>query len=889
MSEFYKFIKTYKSTDTKLQTHTSYLRVINDKSVGGAYKIPDSCYNEFYKKYYEALKKGEDLYLNEKVNNNVNFSYFLDIEVPKKDRSFRTIDNEDIKLIIENCSVCIDDLFEDAQKEYVVTKRNKNYHVNFSKLIVNSQISQILTKKLIESFGDNHIKHYIDVSVHRTGLRMYGSKKDIVSTKKDKEIHDDPDNDYSEVYEMYDLDTEEYREPKNFTEFMKMIIRKPSNVKMTKTKDEIDAMQLETETKTKTKKQSKIIVKTVDDNQISKDIQSLLLNLKETNNDGLLDNLDLKIRSLQSHKNKNGIFTYYISIEDKHCPFKNREHKRTSSPIYIDLSISGIFIKCHDEDCLGRKFPDEGFPLPDDMSINYPQLFLSMNTKYWKTEIVLTQHIKKLLEDSLSGTHYLIAKTIFNIYKDRFRIDDLRNPEWYEFDGQKWGKSYVMNVLISEEIKHYYKAIKISDESISQDTDLKEFIENKDQLETNLRNSLVDNVISKLENVTFKKNITSELYSLFKLHDPNFIENLDANPYLLGFKNGVYDLDKAVFRNGVLDDYITLSTRYEFIEYDPECEEVKEIYNFLSEIIPDKDVLEYLLKILGRSLLGINDEKFYIFTGLLGANGKSTLINFLEYCLGDYMTSADIALLTNKKALSSAASPDVIRLMGRRYINYAEPEPDDVLKTGIIKTFSGGDTIVARPLYKPPVAFKLQASSFLCCNDLPTLSSVDGGTIRRIRVINFTSRFCDNPQKPNEFKINPKIKSKIKEWKPYMMSILLHYSEVYNKEIETSGSIYEPEKVKISTNKYAIDNDKFNEYVVECVRESDKFMTLKDIYSHFIKWWSDNYPNTKTPVRKELRKSLIIKYGDEICKNNKEGFNVNIQDVIQINDDFEDY
>ena len=99
-------------------------------------------------------------------------------------------------------------------------------------------------------------------------------------------------------------------------------------------------------------------------------------------------------------------------------------------------------------------------------------------------------------------------------------------------------------------------------------------------------------------------------------------------------------------------------------------------------------------------------------------------------------------------------------------------------------------SIIARELFKAPVSFKLQGTMIMCCNDLPTVSSIDGGTWRRIRVVEFKSRFCDNPVKENEFKIDPTIKYKIKSWRPYFMSILIHW---YNKFLEEG--INEPEEV----------------------------------------------------------------------------------------------
>lgn len=859
MSSFNQYLNKFtKNTDEKENlTHLSLSK--------GKYNVPEESYEEFYEKYYENLVSNNPIpmYLVEKTNSN--FAFFLDIEVPKKcDYKIKT---SDILEIINVTNECITNMFSLDITENYITRRNNNYHINFPDLIVNSIGGQTLSKNIINKL-EMSLKKLIDTSVYRTGLRIFGSKKSESDIKTEMENYTEDLDNYSSVYELYDIELNELYDNSeiSFGKFMRLIIRRKISDELTKINDEfISNINVNV---SNTKK----VIKTNSNPDISNEITRLLNNTKDENMEHL-QNYNFDISKINSTQNKSAGLCYYITLNDKMCPFYSREHTRTQSPIYIELSLEGIYIKCHDEDCLRRKYPDEGFKLPDNFEQEYNQLYMSMTSKYWKSEITITPEIKRLLEDSLTGSHYKIAKVIFNIYKDRFRIDDIKNPEWYEFDGARWSKTHIMNILISEELQKYYKGIKISDTGALQSNDLKDFIETKDKLEANMRNSLIDNIINKLENVGFKKNIMIEMHYLFKSLEPNFVGKLDANPYLLGFKNGVYDLEVKEFRTGLSSDYLTLSTGYDYLEYDSKLPEVKEVYTFLRQIIPNKKVFEYLMKILGRSLVGVNDEKFYIFTGLSGANGKSTLINFLELALGDLITSADVSLLTNVRALSSSASPDVIRLKGKRIVSFAEPESNDTLKVGIIKSFTGGDSVIARELYKAPVSFKLQASMIMCCNDLPTLSSqIDGGMSRRLRIVEFKSRFCDNPVKQNEFKIDPTIKSKITNWKPYLMSILLHYYNIHEEELKRTGTIEEPEEVKIATNKYKADNDKFNDYINECVHEKKgTFESIKNIYNNFVKWFTMNYNNTKIPDLKELRKSLKVKFGEEIEKMTHNG------------------
>ena len=858
---FKNYIKDFKA-ETNL-THVSFPAI---GYTGGKYHVPDAKLEEFYKKYFECICKGESVYLVEKVTDS-NFSFFLDID-SKENVDIKSLLTVTKKIISENVN---EKYSNEINQNIFISKRNEKYHINFPKFIVNNNVAQFIAKAIINSTEiSKELRNAIDTSVYRTGLRLLGSKKAESDCEKEKMLH----GNRSLVYQIYDLENNTYTDTTNsdYNAFKNYIIRQQSTINITPLTTTVSIPKKITTIKKVTTMSSEV------DPEICNEIKRMLNEMK-------INTVDTDcISKITSKQNSFGTFCYYISFggdSKRVCPFEEREHSRKTNPIYIELTINGASIRCYDSDCINKKYPNSPIELPKKIEFKYPKLYINMASKYESninSKIIITSEIRKALEESLSQSHYKIAKVAYMIFKNKFRIDDIKNPDWYEFNGNKWKKSHLMNILISEELQKYYRAIKT--------------VANKDsESESNesgdvMRNSMIESIVVKLENVSFKKNILTEMHYLFKNCEPNFISKLDCNPYLIGFEDGVYDLAEGEFRKGKSEDYITFSTGYNYIPYDSNCKEVSDINSFLSKIIPNKKVMEYLLKVLGRSLLGIADEQFYIWTGLSGANGKSTLINFLEYTLGDYTTGVDVGLLTNKRALSSSASPDIIRLKGKRIVSFAEPEYGDTLKTGILKAFSGGDSIIARELYKAPISFKLQASMIMCCNDLPALSSIDGGTLRRIRIIDFTSRFCDNPKKKNEFMIDPNIKTNIQMWRPYFMSMLIHYYSVYNDEIKKNGRIEEPEQVKIATNKYKADNDKFNDFFEECIEESNSICTIKTIYNNFVDWWTGNTLNKKVPDIKELIRAMKIKYGEEDF-NKYKGFNVIVKSTeSNISDDF---
>lgn len=64
---FTKYILGFAKDTERKQTHLSFNR--------GKYNVPDADYNEFYKRYFDALQAGEELFLIEKVYNS-NFRFF---------------------------------------------------------------------------------------------------------------------------------------------------------------------------------------------------------------------------------------------------------------------------------------------------------------------------------------------------------------------------------------------------------------------------------------------------------------------------------------------------------------------------------------------------------------------------------------------------------------------------------------------------------------------------------------------------------------------------------------------------------------------------------------------------------------------------------------------
>ena len=857
-------------TDKNVYSHLSFC--------GGKWFVPKDELNDFNVKYYKKIKESEELHFIEKINVGESFYLFFDLELPKASMSKESEFNkstENFNSILEAIKGVLKEILPEPKyaEDFILTERKisqniSKIHLNFYRVVVNTDVCEAITDKITEKLGnDKALCELIDKSVYKTGLRMFNSQKSEKDIEKEiqflkgLDLYDE--NNYDKIYR--------YEEEFTFDVFKKMCIR--TDKKLSEYTKEFKEFVRNFKKMGVKNEKPKIDVKSEIKEVVRDEIVALLNYLQTTEQ---FKNYKLNPVNFVSNVNRNNFLCFYITCENNICPFKERVHTRESNPVYLELNQKGVFMKCYDVECSSCSYPNATETnLWKDLKnkVQISNLLSNLELNYIKTEKTdtISERQRELLQTSINKqTHFSIAKCIEAIYST-FRIDSTKSMEWYKFDDIRFLKSEEIDEIISDDLVKYYESMKIN--NTSKFMDISDFINNENK-DCNKYNKNIDKLILKLEDLSFKNKIKQQLAIILYNKDSEFYTRLNSNPYLIGFNNGVLDLKAQTFRNGKMYDYLTFNTKIDYIEYNENDENVKEIYEFLGKIITNKNILEYLLLTLGKSLEGIPDEKFYIWTGLAGANGKSTLINFIETTLGDYHYSPDVSLLTEKRRGSGNASPDLFMIKGRRYLTFQEPENTDRLRTGVLKQYSGGDTIVARELFKSPIEFKCQGTMILCCNDLPEINSLDGGTWRRVRVIKFNSRFVDNPKGKSEFKIDRNLKEKMERWRPYFMSILYHYYCKYKQQ----GFIKEPEEILIATDKYKQTEDIYNNFIktkLDFTGTRDDYIKTSDIYSLFVEEWKEKNPETKwVPKQKDVFNAITRTFNIESEYNGSVNENV---------------
>jgi P4 family phage/plasmid primase-like protien len=474
------------------------------------------------------------------------------------------------------------------------------------------------------------------------------------------------------------------------------------------------------------------------------------------------------------------------------------------------------------------------------------------------------RNIRDLLEMSLTATTVDVAKVLYQMYKYDYVCASIKEKIWYEFIGHRWvecEEGETLRKKISNELVfEYCKIIESCNQKINEIESVEEnggegnkgsskFYQRKASAYTELT--------QKLKTTSFIDNIMKEARYLF--YDKEFLNKLDENKYLLGFENGIYDLNTHNFRDGKPDDYVSLSTKINYIPYVHEDELVEQIFDFLSKVFPIMAVREFVITLMSSFLQGHNaDEFFNIWTGT-GGNGKSKLNELFVSGLGQYATKFPITLLTGKRGQSNAASPELAESKGRRYGYFEEPDEGERINVGLMKELTGGDKVKARALFKNFFEFKPQFKLVLLCNDLPKVPPDDEGTWRRMKVVEFISKFVDNPKNEFEFKKDKYLSEKLIIWKETFMSILIEYHKIYREK-----GIEVPLEITKYTEEYKKTMDVYIDFINERLKKTDNkndHIQLDDAHEEFKDWYINNFNTAKYPTKRDLKNYLEKKIG----------------------------
>jgi P4 family phage/plasmid primase-like protien len=492
---------------------------------------------------------------------------------------------------------------------------------------------------------------------------------------------------------------------------------------------------------------------------------------------------------------------------------------------------------------------------------------------------------------SKSCGEFDLAVVLYNLYKDQYICVSIKNNAWYMYKKHRWleiDSGTTLRKSISNEMRDLYIA-KLKDVSVKKSIE-ENSSERRDELIKiyDMQIVKIGDIIARLAKTNDKKNIMVEAKELF--FDSTFLSKLDTNPYLLCFENGVVDFKTKQFRKGYPDDYLSKTTRINYIQIDAQIHQpiIDEINDFMQKLFPVKELHDYMWEHLASTLVGTSsNQTFNMYIGV-GQNGKSVLISLMEMVLGEYKGDVPLSLVTDKRTKIGGLAPEMVALKGVRYAVMQEPSKGDQINEGVMKQITSGiDPIQARsPYMTQAITFIPQFKLVVCSNEFMEIKSQDHGTWRRIRVVDFMSLFVEtprqgDPEKPYQFLLDKSIKEKFVKWKEVFASMLV------SKAFITDGIVNDCSIVMKSSNSYRENQDYIAEYFSERIlTDYNGTITKSELTSDFKLWYLGAY-GKNPPKPKDIQTFMNRKYGDYKLNNCWKGVKINYENkpIGQTTDD----
>lgn len=481
------------------------------------------------------------------------------------------------------------------------------------------------------------------------------------------------------------------------------------------------------------------------------------------------------------------------------------------------------------------------------------------------------------------------ANVLYSMYKDKFVCTNLKNgTTWYMFKKHRWEKDDGMTLrrYISTKLFQLY-----SDKQSQLLQDAQNY-DSTDETHGNIQRKIkqLANILIKFKDSGSKNKIMREASELF--YDGEFIKSMDSNPYLLCFENGVYDFKQCEFRQGYPSDYVSKSTGVSYVKIDPSGQNIPDnvkhimddINTFMNQIFPEPELCRYMWDHLASILIGFKKEQaFNVYKGS-GGNGKSILTELLSLALGEYKGTVPVNLITDKRSTIGGTTSELMQLKAVRCAVMQELTKGAVMNEGIMKEMTSCDPLLGRALWSDSETFIPQFSLIVCTNVFFKMNSNDDGTWRRMKIVEFMSKFVSEGEEHTHdnnyiFPKDKDLKNKLKYWAPIFISMLVNIAS------RTQGEVIDCPQVVRATNRYRETQDCLSRFINNMIVKEDGMSVKKtELNAAFKMWFTENHGNERMPKLSELEEVMDKKYGQ---LNSKTGKWKNIR-LIPPNTEFED-
>jgi len=317
---------------------------------------------------------------------------------------------------------------------------------------------------------------------------------------------------------------------------------------------------------------------------------------------------------------------------------------------------------------------------------------------------------------------------------------------------------------------------------------------------------------------------------------------INVNPFLVNFENGLYNL-----------------LTKEFIPHSPKILSTVRIggnYNkgakcpvfmkFLNDLLPQSEH-HLIQEMLGYLLVPITKcQKAFVFVGKPNS-GKSTLLYVVQELLLGKENVSNLTWQTLDDRFATAM------LFGMLANIFSDLPNKAIQETGIFKSITGEDWITGQHKFKEYFSFKPFVRLLFSCNQIPK-NYADGadadGFYRRLCIFR-----CDNvvpPEKKDEF-LKEKLAAEVD-------GIIAWAMEGLERLMERNFRFPETDRTRAELNHYKTNNSTTLAFIEDCCKiESSASILRTELYDAYIEYCNDN--GHKPSSQKKFNAELDNKVG----------------------------
>jgi len=339
-----------------------------------------------------------------------------------------------------------------------------------------------------------------------------------------------------------------------------------------------------------------------------------------------------------------------------------------------------------------------------------------------------------------------------------------------------------------------------------------------------------------------KKNYVEEIVNYIKdlTYDSKF--EMDNNPYLIPFKNKVYDLRSGKFTDFKKEYYLSNKIERDIDEKITECPKVD---NFFKECIGEK-YKDILYELLAYSLFkDMPYQKLFFVYGPAGT-GKSVFMSLFENFLGSE-NHCSVEPRQIQKDKHSMAQMEFKYANIVSDINYNEFE-----NITQVKKLSGGDTVTIRKMYKDPYNRKLFTKQIYSTNKLPIVKEKTKAWYRRVYLIEFSNII---QREKRDLFLLKKITDP-KELKGLTYKCLQALKELYKRDFIFQ---WEMDEDKMQDLYEELSNPILMFIKEHCIEKRDTFLFKWEFEERLNNWLKNNHfpTSTKSEINKYMREKYV--------------------------------